>query len=393
MPLSRDLWRPRIFCLAHPALDQADHPLPQRPDNRMQLFQCQKCSQLLYFENTLCETCGSSLGYEPISAQLQALQADGDAWRPVTDPDQAYRFCDNAGHGACNWLIPVDSSARYCLACRHNRTIPALAEGENLLRWRRLEYAKHRLFYQLIKLKLPLPTNSELPGHGLVFDFLAEAQQPGAAKVMTGHDDGLITLNLQEADDAAREKLRTQMHEPYRTLLGHFRHEIGHFYWDLLVRDGNKLDQCRTVFGDDRDDYNQALQRHYQNGAPADWQENFISQYATTHPWEDFAETWAHYLHIVDTLETAANFRLGVHPRKVEDPDLHADITLNPYGAGPIQGLIEAWLPLTFAINSLNRSMGIADLYPFILSSTVVAKMGFIHQLVQGTLQDDASAS
>ena len=357
----------------------------------MQLFQCQKCSQLLYFENTFCETCGSPLGYEPTGAELQALQPDGDGWRPLTAPDQLYRFCANAQHLACNWLIPAGSSDDYCLACRHNRTIPALAEGENLLRWQKLEYAKHRLFYQLIKLKLPLPTNTELPGHGLVFDFLAEVQQPGAAKVMTGHDDGLITLNLQEADDAAREKLRSEMHEPYRTLLGHFRHEIGHFYWDLLVRDGNKLDQCRAVFGDDRADYNQALQRHYQNGAPADWQEHFISQYATTHPWEDFAETWAHYLHIVDTLETAAAFRLSVHPKTVNEPDLHADITLNPYGAGPVEGLIEAWLPLTFAVNSLNRSMGIADLYPFILSPTVVAKMGFIHQLVQGTLPEDAA--
>jgi hypothetical protein len=352
----------------------------------MQLFQCQKCSQLLYFENTVCETCGSTLGYEPTGAVLQALQADGDSWRPIDAPGNVYRFCANARHRACNWLVQADSSEDFCRACRHNRTIPALAEGENLLRWQKLEYAKHRLFYQLIKLKLPLPTNVELPGHGLVFDFLAQAQQPGAAKVMTGHDDGLITLNLQEADDAAREKLRTQMHEPYRTLLGHFRHEIGHFYWDLLVRDGDRLAQCRAVFGDDRDDYNQALQRHYQHGAPHDWRENFISQYATTHPWEDFAETWAHYLHIVDTLETAATFSLGVHPRQVDDPDLHADITLNPYGAGPVKGLVEAWLPLTFAVNSLNRSMGIADLYPFILGPSVIAKMGFIHELVQNTL-------
>ena len=359
----------------------------------MQLFQCQKCSQLLYFENTICETCNSTLGYEPLGARLQALQADGETWRPIADSESAYRFCANSDHVACNWLIPAENSDRYCLACRHNRTIPALAEGENLIRWRKLEYAKHRLFYQLIKLKLPLPTNTELPGHGLVFDFLAEAQQPGAAKVMTGHDDGLITLNLQEADDAAREKLRAQMHEPYRTLLGHFRHEIGHFYWDLLVRDGTKLEQCRAVFGDDREDYNQALQRHYRNGAPDNWQEHFISHYATTHPWEDFAETWAHYLHIIDTLETAATFRLGVHPQKVQDPDLHADITLNPYGAGPIEGLIDAWLPLTFAVNSLNRSMGIADLYPFILSPTVVAKMGFIHELVQGTLLEDGAVA
>ncbi len=354
----------------------------------MQLFQCQKCSQLLYFENTLCESCGSTLGFEPVAVRLHAIGADGQVWRPIAEPDRAYRFCANAGQGVCNWLIPADNAGEFCLACRHNRTIPDLSEGENLLRWRRLEYAKHRLFYQLIKLRLPLPTNSERPGHGLVFDFLAEARQPGAPRIMTGHDDGIITLNLREADDAAREKLRAQMHEPYRTLLGHFRHEIGHFYWDLLVRDGGRLDQCRAVFGDEREDYAEALQRHYQNGAPSNWQENYISQYATMHPWEDFAETWAHYLHIVDTLETAAAFRLGVHPGKIDAPDLHADITLNPYGAGQIEGLIEDWLPLTFAVNSLNRSMGIADLYPFILSPAVIDKLGFIHALVQGTLPD-----
>ena len=349
--------------------------------------------RLLYFENTLCETCGSTLGYEPDRRPTRMR------WRPMLRSGGRSPIAimptgsvTMPRHAACNWLIPAESPDRFCLACRHNRTIPALAEGENLLRWRKLGICQTPAFLSAHQAETaacrPI---AELPGHGLVFDFLAEAQQPGAAKVMTGHDDGLITLNLQEADDAEREKLRTQMHEPYRTLLGHFRHEIGHFYWDLLVRDGHKLTQCRAVFGDDREDYNQALQRHYADGAPANWQENFISHYATTHPWEDFAETWAHYLHIIDTLETASAFHLGVHPKTVADPDLHADITLNPYGAGPIEGLIEAWLPLTFAVNSLNRSMGIADLYPFILSPTVIAKMGFIHQLVQGSLSEDAT--
>ncbi len=359
----------------------------------MQLFQFQNCSQLLYFENTRCETCGVTLGYDPQGAQLRALDADGDLWQPIADRGHAFRFCFNAQYGVCNWLIPAEREAQYCVACRHNRTIPDLSEGDNLQRWRKLEYAKHRLFYQLIRLKLPRPTNAETPGQGLAFDCLAAWQQPDAARVMTGHDNGLITLNLQEADDAEREKLRTQMHEPYRTLLGHFRHEIGHFYWDLLVRDGHRLEQCRAIFGDDREDYNRALQRHYQSGAPDNWQESFISRYATTHPWEDFAETWAHYLHIIDTLETAAAFGLGVHPKKTDDLKLHADIDLNPYGAGPVEGLIEAWLPLTFAVNSLNRSMGAPDLYPFILSPPVIAKMGFIHALVQGTLPEDGATA
>lgn len=359
----------------------------------MQLFQCQVCSQLLFFENTLCESCGSILGYDTVASQLEAVTQDGDLWRPASGADRQYRFCGNAQYNACNWLVPADGPDAYCLACRHNRTIPALGEDQNLEHWQKLETAKHRLFYQLIKMKLPLPTLAEDPEHGLVFDFLADPPGIGAPRVLTGHDNGVITLNLAEADDAAREKLRSEMKEPYRALLGHFRHEIGHFYWDILVRDGHKLQQCRAVFGDDSQDYGQALQRHYQEGAPVGWQNDFISQYATAHPWEDFAETWAHYLHIVDTLETAKAFGIAIHPMKAKDPDLHADITLNPYGIGPVAGLIDAWLPLTFAVNSLNRSMGVGDLYPFVLSPGVIRKMDFIHQLVQRTLADDQQAA
>jgi hypothetical protein len=358
----------------------------------VQLFQCQVCSQLLFFENTRCESCGSSLGYDAATSHLEVVVQDGDIWRPSSGGDTQYRFCDNAQYGACNWLVAADSPETYCAACRHNRTIPALSEGANLQRWQKLEAAKHRLFYQLIKLNLPLPTLAEDPAHGLAFDFLADPPAAGGPRVLTGHDDGLITLNLAEADDAAREALRTQMGEPYRTLLGHFRHEIGHFYWDLLVRDGHRLEQCRAVFGDDQEDYGQALQRHYQEGPPPGWQNDFISHYATTHAWEDFAETWAHYLHILDTLETAKAFGIAIHPMKAKASDLHADITLNPYGEGPVEGLIDDWLPLTFAVNSLNRSMGISDLYPFILSTAVIQKMDFIHRLVQGRLPADQPA-
>ena len=202
------------------------------------------------------------------------------------------------------------------------------------------------------------------------------------AKVLTGHDDGLITLNLNEADDAEREKLRLAMGEPYRTLLGHFRHEVGHYFWDVLVRDAGRLDDCRGLFGDDREDYAQALQRHYADGAPPDWQQHFVSAYASAHPWEDFAETWAHYLHIIDTLEMATAFGLAVHPVLSESPALHADIDFDPHKAGDIARLIDAWLPLSFAVNSINRCMGQPDLYPFLLSPAVVEKLGFIHALV-----------
>ena len=232
-----------------------------------------------------------------------------------------------------------------------------------------------------MQLKLPIETRTENP-EGLAFDFLADQPAQSGPKVMTGHDNGLITIALAEADDAEREKRRTAMGEPYRTLLGHLRHEVGHYYWDRLVRDEGRLDQCRAVFGDDRQDYDQALQRHYGSGPPANWQDHFISAYATTHPWEDFAETWAHYLHIVDTLEMAGSFGVRVEPKLDQSGALEAAIDFDPYRAGDIQPLIDAWLPLTFALNGLNRCMGQADIYPFILSPVVIEKIGFIHHLV-----------
>jgi len=260
--------------------------------------------------------------------------------------------------------------------------IPDLTIVENLAHWQKIEIAKHRLFYSLLRLKLPVPTKLESPKEGLAFDFLAELPQSNAPRVMTGHDNGLITIALAEADDAVREQNRVAMHEPYRTLLGHFRHEIGHYYWDRLVRDGGQLDACRQLFGDDSQDYGQALQTYYANGAPPDWQSNFVSQYATSHPWEDFAETWAHYLHIVDTLEIARAFGLSTQPRLAKGEELDATVDFDPYRAAEIGQLIDSWTPLSLALNSLNRAMGQPDVYPFVLSPPVIEKLGFIHRLV-----------
>jgi hypothetical protein len=266
--------------------------------------------------------------------------------------------------------------------------IPDLGVAGNDQLWARLEGAKHRLFYTLLRLKLPLNNRIENPEHGLAFDFLADPLTH-AASVMTGHDNGLITIALEEADDVERERRRTDMREPYRSLLGHFRHEVGHYFWDVLIRDGDRLDEWRAVFGDDSQDYGAALQRHYQNGPPADWQESYVSAYATTHPWEDWAETWAHYLHIVDTLEMARAFGIRVQPRVTADETLAAEIDLDPYQTENMRDIIDAWLPLTFAVNSLNRAMGNQDLYPFVLSPAVIAKLSFVHDVVHSkrTLQ------
>jgi hypothetical protein len=349
----------------------------------MKLFQCQCCGQPLYFENVRCEGCGHRLGFLADRMVLSALEPDGDRWQALAaSPAARYRFCSNAEFDVCNWLVDADCGTTLCRACDHNQVIPDLAVPGNLAGWRKLEFAKHRLIYALRRLGLPLVNRTEDPEQGLGFDFLAAV--PDQPKVMTGHDDGLITLALAEADDAKREQTRQQMGEPYRTLLGHLRHEVGHYYWDRLVRDGGRLEPFRSMFGDERQDYAAALRRNYENGPPPDWAEHYISSYASCHPWEDFAETWAHYLRIVDTLDTGFAFGLQVRPRLANADDLQASIDFDPYGASDVARLIEAWLPLVVAVNSLNRAMGLHDLYPFVLTPTVIEKVGFIHNLVHG---------
>ena len=348
----------------------------------MKLFKCQACGNILYFENRTCGQCGHRLGYVPELSAISALeQVDNNRWKPLGSSEHRF-FCANAKYDACNWLVPVGTSDAFCTACRHNSIIPDLSVGANLVAWQKIELAKHRLFYTLLRWKLPLRTIAENPAHGLSFEFLEDAP----TKVMTGHEEGKITIALKEADDAERESRRVSMGEPYRTLLGHFRHEIGHYFWDVLVRDGGKLDACRAVFGDDRQNYSEALRRHYEEGAPVDWEQHFVSKYATAHPWEDFAETWAHYLHIVDTLEMAGAWGIAVKPKLDEAGNHSAILTFDAYFAECIQQIVDSWIPFVFAINSLTRAMGERDLYPFIIAPAVVNKLGFIHRLVHGDL-------
>jgi hypothetical protein len=347
----------------------------------MKLFVCESCSNLVYFENRSCESCGSKLGYDPMSNEMRASRT-GNNGVASDRPEGQLRFCRNAEYDACNWLVEPDSSDDLCACCRHNRTIPDLTDNLNLARWQKLELAKHHLFYGLLRLRLPVETRQENPEFGLAFDILVGSPE---GVVLTGHQDGVITLNLAEADDAIREKLRTDLGEPYRTLLGHFRHEIGHYYWDRLVRDGGRLDAFRTCFGDERLDYDQALKTYYTEGPPPDWREQFVSAYASAHPWEDFAETWAHYLHIVDTLEMAGSFGMRVDPVVTEDLAYSAEVDPDPRAADDIDALIRRWLPIAGAVNSINRCMGQPDLYPFVLTSAVIRKLGFVNELIRRT--------
>lgn len=347
----------------------------------MQIFPCQSCGQVLYFENMACVSCGHQLGYLPDRGLLSAVEPDGANWIALANPQARYRFCANWEQTACNWMVDADEDEPFCIACQHNRTIPDLLIPDNRADWQKVEEAKRRLFYSLIKLRLPIPTLAQRAPEPLVFDFLAEG--PDHKPVLTGHDNGTITIALKEANDATREATRLSLGEGYRTVLGHFRHEVGHYYWDMLVRDDEaELQSFRALFGDDRQDYGEAMQRHYGEGAKGDWQQNYVSAYATMHPWEDWAETWAHYMHIVDTLEMASAFGISIEPEIGEGRDLDTAIAFDPHQPVPMERLIKAWLPLTYAVNCLNRSMGQPDLYPFILPQPVIDKMAYIHRLI-----------
>jgi hypothetical protein len=311
---------------------------------------------------------------------ISALEGGPLRFEALGAERRPYRFCDNARHGVCNWLIPEGAPEALCEACRHNRTIPDLSIPQNVERWGRIELAKRYVIRALLRWRLPHPNKADDPERGLAFDFLAEPV-PFDAPIMTGHDDGLITVNVAEGDDAEREKRRASLGEPYRTLVGHFRHEIGHYYWDRLVRDFDRLEAFRAAFGDERADYAQSLQRYYQQGPVADWGNRFISAYASAHPWEDFAETWAHYLHIVDALETARSYGIDVRARFMPDAEA-AKIDFNPYDAPSAERLAEAWAPLTVALNGVNRSMGQHDLYPFVLNESAMGKLEFVRALI-----------
>lgn len=361
-------------------------------------FECQ-CGKPVFFRNSTCLACQTPLGYDPGAVLLRPLEAlDDGLWRalPVAGsasdvPLKSYRRCGNFSTAAnCNWLLDSDESTTttLCKGCRLVRTIPdvSLPDGAGL--WAKTEAAKQAVVAQLISLGLPVQSKvSEDLEHGVMFDLLRTLD--GQPKVMTGHDSGLITLDVAEAEDAHREKVRADMHEPYRTLIGHVRHELGHYYWERIVRGTKWEEPCRALFGDDRIDYGQALKTYYDNGAPVDWRDSFVSEYATAHPYEDWAETWAHYLHMIDAYGTARSF--GLRPSGLMDFDpfpedaLAAGDTDLETSDREFLSMVNRWTELTIAMNQVTRSMGEPDFYPFVLSSPAVKKLHFIHRVIHAS--------
>jgi hypothetical protein len=352
----------------------------------MKIFACSSCNQPVYFENVRCTKCNATLAFLPDRAAVGALVPDGDGFTSTLKAagKQRYRLCQNSlDHGVCNWAVAVEDDQPFCKSCRLNDVIPNLANPGALTAWGRIEAAKRRLLYTLFQLGLPVESRRERPD-GLVFSFKESDPTTGQA-VLTGHDQGHITLNVAEADNPGRERLREQLGETYRTLLGHFRHEIGHYYWDILVQSTSERAPFVELFGDPEQSYEAALARHYGEGPPPDWQESFVSTYATMHPWEDWAETWAHYLHMVDTLGTARSYGMVLKPKPEGARRAPASLELlsTRLDFDDFDDLIAGWLPLTFALNSTNRAMGLPDCYPFVLSPVAISKLGFVHGVIE----------
>lgn len=350
----------------------------------MRYFTC-TCGQFMFYENSICLECGGGTGFDPATRSMLALEQESPGvWRCK---DEQWKFCSNLHACGCNWLLPASSTISLCPACATTRTIPVLTTALNQRRWQRMETAKRRLLYTLLDLRLWGPSSKLKSTWPLVFDFL---EATPAQNVITGHLNGVITINIAEADDDQRERERVTLYEPYRTLLGHLRHEVGHYYWDALIKDSRWLEDCRLRFGDETEDYGSALQRHYAQGPPPNWSSGFVSAYAASHPWEDWAETWAHCLHMHDTLETADQAALST---RIAGPKFDAAEFVGIAGATQTNAVdyalrMKRWVGMVMLANELSRSMGQPDVYPFALTLPVLKKLFFIDRVIRASVDE-----
>ncbi|GGD56099.1 zinc-binding metallopeptidase family protein [Lacimicrobium alkaliphilum] len=355
----------------------------------MKTFSCQ-CGNTLHFANTRCVNCGLMLGFLPDDRQLSAFTKNRNGYWQASSNGRAYRQCKNYHmYDVCNWMVPYEDTNELCTSCRMTQTIPNLDQPNNKLLWFRMEQAKRRLLYTLYKLELPVISRQQDPNQGLGFSFMEDQTEDEYGNeltvknfVTTGHNAGVITLNLREAEHSSRMKVREEMNEQYRTLVGHFRHESGHYYWDRLIKNSGWLEEFRTLFGDERLDYTLSLQNYYAQGPSVDWHKVWISAYASMHPWEDFAESWAHYLHMVDTLETASDFDFSVSSHQVINPLQQLPQSDEAKNEAHFNQLFNDWCRLTAVLNALNRSMGLDDAYPFVISTMATDKLRFVHKVI-----------
>lgn len=349
----------------------------------MRAFACPACQSFVPFEAAQCSSCAAEVGLHLPTRSMAAL--DNDA---AEVGDRRWLRCTQHGPLGCNWLAPADDDPSARGRCLADSLIRREPDSDDTIAREKLVStgrALRRLVYQLVTLDLPVDPYWRRDG-GLAFDLLSSYST--GEKILIGHADGVITIDLVESLDAYRESLRVRLGEPYRTMLGHFRHEAGHYYQNILVETGpgaaRYLQQCRGLFGDERASYADALARHYRYGAPANWQESFISEYATMHPWEDFAECFAHYLHITDTLDTTREAGMVLHADRLRFAGPHDIYPLESYAQAPIEQLLFDWKWISLFFNRVNMAMGKGPLYPFDIGGPVAEKLAFVHTVLTG---------
>ena len=327
----------------------------------MKAFRCRVCDASLHFENSVCISCGTRLGFSREERAIVPLDQDGQY---VDANGRVWHVCRNLRLSGCTWLAA--EAGDQCSSCELTRTRPADEDALGLADFPVAERAKRHVLFELDTLGFPVVGKDVDPENGLAFDLLSSVEE----NVVIGHANGLVTIDLAEGQVAHREKVREQLGEPYRTMLGHFRHEVGHYIEWQHVRGDELLVQCRELFGDESVDYQAEIDRHYADGPPEGWESSYISSYATMHPFEDFAETWAHYLHICDTIQTASEYGLTT-VGTVSSFTAFRDV------------VVGIWMPLSVALNMINRSMGHEDLYPFVIPARVLDKLEFVAGLAR----------
>ena len=313
----------------------------------MHIFSCPACAAHVYFDNLTCR-CGQKVTFDP---DRNAMRTDA-------------AVCANRGDIACNWLA---EDGGLCRSCAMTGTVPDMVGEENRELWARTELAKRWMLANLIRWGWFTPADT---GARPRFKLLSEVTADGETDVVMGHADGVITINVTEASEPTRMHRQEELGELYRTMLGHMRHEMAHFLHLRLMALPGFPDRFRALFGDERDDYGEALQRHYADPKPAG--ECHITGYATAHPHEDWAETTAHLLHLTDLLDSAA----AAHVLPPGGPATGYDAYLET----DTERLVTHAVDTALAVNHVNRALDLPDLYPFVLTDPVRMKLAFVHQ-------------
>ncbi len=312
----------------------------------MRVFSNPVGSGTLWFDNLITAD-GTPVGYDPQARSF------------IASPP----YCANREIIGCNWIAPEPGA--FCRSCAMTALAPDRSVPNAIPNWAITEAAKRWVLDNLGRWSWFRPEDR---GTRPVFHMLAEGPTP----VSMGHIEGVVTISVAEADEVVRTTRRQALDEPYRTMIGHMRHEIAHMLWWRLSLRADFLDAFRALFGDERADYSAALQRHYNNGPPPNWRDHYLTSYASSHPHEDWAETSANLLHLTDIADSFV--ASGLHSPAVPDSGWDAYAETDP------ARLIHIAASLTIGINHVNRSMGLSDIYPFVLSPAAHRKLAFVHE-------------